>query len=169
MCGISGIVRLTGNASDIHDRLMIMQQSLRHRGPDDSGIYLGASGTVGLGHTRLSIIDLSPAGHQPMTGSNFRCRITYNGEIYNYRDLRAQLKKESGVWRSQTDTEVLLKSYESCRGGDFGEVTGFLTKLRGMFAFAIWDEELQQLLVARDPFGIKPLYYSADGQTFGFA
>jgi asparagine synthase (glutamine-hydrolysing) len=139
--------------------------NIRHRGPDDLGLVTlgaGSGGAVGLGHTRLAILDTSAAGHQPMTNSQTRDWITFNGEIYNYRELRAQLDIAGRPWMSNSDTEVVLRSYAKW-GRDC------LAHLRGMFAFAIWDAQAQELFLARDRLGIKPLYYHKGDGWFLFA
>ena len=147
MCGIVGIV---GNNWQ-RDQLEAMVVSQQHRGPDADGIYLDPTGVAGIGHNRLSIIDLSEAGKQPMTESNGRYWIVYNGEIYNYVELRAELDADY-QFRTRTDTEVLLAAYQKW-GADC------LDRLIGMFAFLIWDEHTKMLFAARDRFGVKPLYY----------
>ena len=165
MCGIFGIVAYRSRVPDgILER---GTESLAHRGPDDSGtILLRASGAdsieVGLGNRRLSILDLSPLGHQPMRDPATENWIVYNGEIYNFRDVRAELQKSGATFVSHSDTEVLLKAY-ACWG------ERCLSKFRGMFAFAIWDSAKQSLFLARDPMGIKPLYYAHAGSYFIFA
>ena len=131
----------------------------RHRGPDDAGVYLDASGLAGLGHNRLSIIDLSNSGHQPMQSAYGGYWIVFNGEIYNYRELRAELSDYP--FSSATDTEVILAAY--CRWGE-----ACLERFQGMFAFLIWDERKRSLFAARDRFGVKPLYYQA-GSTLRIA
>jgi len=156
-------------ASELEAPLRSMQAALRHRGPDDEGIYLpkskeqGArSVTCGLAHTRLAILDLSPAGHQPMTTPDGRFTIVFNGEIYNFLELRQQLMADGVSFQSQTDTEVILRLYER-RGGDCVE------PLRGMFAFAVWDEREKTCFLARDPLGIKPLYIAQPAGDLIFA
>ncbi|MBI2504365.1 MAG: asparagine synthase (glutamine-hydrolyzing) [Candidatus Latescibacteria bacterium] len=159
MCGIAGIIhRDPGREVDprVLDR---MTDVLSHRGPDDRGTWVEAG--VGLGHRRLSIIDLV-SGHQPMTTAGGELWITYNGELYNYLELRAELKMQGRCFATQSDTEVLLQMYEA-----HGE--SCLTQLNGMFAFALWDRRRQRLLAARDHLGIKPFYYYADGELFLFA
>jgi asparagine synthase (glutamine-hydrolysing) len=162
MCGIAGVV---GQRFD-RDRLEIlihrMQAAIRHRGPDDQGIYISADQNVALAHTRLSILDLSPAGHQPMSIANDRYWITFNGEIYNFQALRSQLNAQGESFQSHTDTEVILKLYQR-----FGP--DCVHHLRGMFAFAIWDDVEKTCFIARDPLGIKPLYYWLSGSTLVFA
>jgi asparagine synthase (glutamine-hydrolysing) len=163
MCGIAGIV--TSNSGiNVAPRLDSMVCSLAHRGPDSRGMITRTVGNwkVGLGHTRLAILDLSEAGHQPMVSGGANHWITYNGEVYNFGALRSELAIDSGEWRSSTDTEVILKAY-----GRWG--TDTLAKLRGMFAFGIWDERKRRLLLTRDAFGIKPLYFYQSRDTLVFA
>jgi asparagine synthase (glutamine-hydrolysing) len=165
MCGIFGIL---ANNSSISPKLLEQAtDSLAHRGPDDRGTVVIQSNTiphleVGLGNRRLAILDLSPLGHQPMQDAETGNWIVYNGEIYNFRELRTRLQGEGVRFDSQSDTEVLLKAY-----GRWGEKC--LGELRGMFAFAIWDAKRSRLLLGRDPMGIKPLYYCSAGQYFLFA
>lgn len=158
MCGIAGQVNVDQRPVD-RRMLEAMGRRLRHRGPDDSGIY--AEGPVGLVHQRLSILDLSPAGHQPMTNEDQTIWIVFNGEIYNFEELRQELT-ERHVFRSRTDTEVILHLYE-----DYG--LNCLSKLRGMFAFALWDARRRRLILARDRVGEKPLFYSVNEQGVSFA
>lgn len=158
MCGIAGQINIDGRPVD--PRLIErMGERVRHRGPDDHGVYV--KGHVGLAHRRLSILDLSPAGHQPMCNEDGTVWIIFNGEIYNYRELREGLAARH-TFRSRTDTEVILHLYE-----DYGAQC--VSFLRGMFAFAIWDERAQRLVLARDRIGKKPLFYGVhDGRlTFG--
>ena len=165
MCGIVGIL-----ARDIHLPVGVLERatrSLAHRGPDDSGTVIiretvPEAVEVGLGNRRLAVLDLSLLGHQPMQDSETGNWITYNGEIYNFREIRAKLEHEGVRFRSDSDTEVLLKAY-----GRWGERC--LDELRGMFAFAVWDARRHWLFLARDPMGIKPLYYCSSGQYFLFA
>lgn len=161
MCGIAGILKLDGDSarSVPMDKMLC---TLAHRGPDDQGIWEDSAGRVVLGHRRLSIIDLSPAGHQPMLAENAGFAISFNGEIYNYADIRAELETQGESFASTSDTEVLLKGYT--RWG-----TAILDRLVGQFAFAIWDEAEQQLFLARDRAGEKPLYYSSTPRVFAFA
>jgi len=137
-------------------------KTLQHRGPDGQGIHISTDKKVALAHTRLAILDLSPSGHQPMSVANGRYWITFNGEIYNFRELRSQLEAEGEKFHSQTDTEVILKLYQ--RVGP-----KCVTYLRGMFAFAIWDDLEKTCFLARDSLGIKPLYYWQSGSTLVFA
>lgn len=141
-------------------RLRRMTNTLRHRGPDGEGFHIDRN--VGLGHRRLSIIDLSDAGHQPMTNEDGRLWVVLNGEIYNYRELREELLSKGHQFRSHTDTEVLLHLYEE-------EGPACLQRLVGMFAFAIWDAGTRTLFAARDHFGVKPFYYTVADDTFAFA
>ncbi|HMG35028.1 MAG TPA: asparagine synthase (glutamine-hydrolyzing) [Blastocatellia bacterium] len=160
MCGIAGSINWGDETS-----LNYMNDLLTHRGPDDQGIWLGSSrdgGFVGLASRRLSILDLSSAGRMPMSTVDGRLTITYNGEIYNQAALRRDLEAKGCVFRSRTDTEVVLYLYEHY--GAEG-----IPKLNGMFAFAIWDSLKQELFVARDHFGIKPLYYCHRDDRFAFA
>jgi asparagine synthase (glutamine-hydrolysing) len=157
MCGIAGIYRSGGIASEAMAKGMA--QVLTHRGPDDAGVW--AEGRIALAHRRLSVLDLSPSGHQPMPFPERGLMISYNGEIYNYLDLRTELQKRGYTFFSNTDTEVILKGYDA-----WGEA--IFTKLRGMFALAIWDRRNEELILARDPHGIKPLYYARCGEDFIF-
>ncbi len=164
MCGIVGIVRTDGRAVE-EGRLVTMRDTMAHRGPDDEGVYLsprGGSPSVGLGHRRLSIIDLSGAGHQPMETEDGRLVIVYNGEIYNFAQIRQELQSRGHTFFSHSDTEVILKGFS-----EWGD--GIVDRLNGMFAFAIWDEKNRCLFAARDPFGIKPLHYYHDGDIFIFS
>ena len=147
MCGIAGIFGHGVAASDLQAMLAIQH----HRGPDGSGCYVDPTGVAGLAHNRLSIIDLSDAGQQPMASADGRFQISFNGEIYNYIELKEQLADYP--YRSRTDTEVVLAAYQR-----WGERC--LDRLIGMFAFLIWDQRDQRLFAARDRFGVKPLYYA---------
>lgn len=158
MCGIAGIVNM-GETSVGTDKINQMLFSIKHRGPDDEGIYI--KNNVGLGHVRLSIIDLSSAGHQPMTSKDERYIIVFNGEIYNYLELKKELEN-SYQFISKTDTEVLLAAYIT-----WGE--DCLDQLNGDFAFVIYDSQEQTLFGARDRFGIKPFYYYKNNEHFIFA
>ena len=141
---------------------------MNHRGPDDSGVFVGESRDIGLVHTRLSIIDPSPLGHQPMMNENGSIVLVFNGEIYNYRELRAELEASGHTFHGSSDTEVLLHFYLEHRqlGHAFADL---LQRLNGIFAFAIWDKSRNCLLLARDALGVKPLYYSEANGCFGFA
>jgi asparagine synthase (glutamine-hydrolysing) len=164
MCGIFGIFSKQGRVPDAV--LENAARSLAHRGPDDSGTVLVETHRrdrqVGLAHTRLSIIDLSPLGHQPMEDAPTGNWIVFNGEIYNFRELRAELEAAGNRFRSHSDTEVILTAYRTWGAASFG-------RLRGMFAFALWDASSQKLLLVRDPMGIKPLYYYDSEKYFLFA
>jgi asparagine synthase (glutamine-hydrolysing) len=159
MCGIVGVA---GEVSLPHQLLPVMRDQLRHRGPDDEGLWWSNDGRVGLGHRRLSIIDLSPAGRQPMSDADKVVRIVFNGEIYNYQDLRKELEALGRRFHTATDTEVILEAYLA-----WGDAA--LTRLNGMFAFALYDDREKRLLLARDPAGEKPLFYRFDGRTLTFA
>lgn len=161
MCGIAGFLALS-LSTETERYTRILQTALQHRGDDDQGIYLSPQRDVALIHTRLAILDLSQNGHQPMHIADQRYWITFNGEIYNFLELREQLKKEGETFFSHTDTEVILKLYAK-----HGERC--LDLLRGMFAFAIWDDREKVCFMARDPFGIKPFYYWYQGKTLIFA
>ncbi len=165
MCGIFGIVGR--NAPVPADVLERATQSLAHRGPDDSGTVIlhdCAKGAVevGLGNRRLAILDLSPLGHQPMNDPETRNWIVYNGEVYNFREIRSKLERAGFHFSSLSDTEVILKAY-----AHWGEAC--LREFRGMFAFAIWDAHRHRLFVARDPMGIKPLYFHHSDRYFIFS
>jgi asparagine synthase (glutamine-hydrolysing) len=156
MCGICGKVSPAGIE---RGELQAMLQAIAHRGPDDEGLFV--NGSVGLGSRRVSIIDL-PGGHQPLSNEDGTVWATYNGEIYNYQALRAELLAQGHRFQTDSDTEVLVHLYE-----EFGDHC--VEKLSGMFAFAIWDERERKLLLARDRLGQKPLFYSQDGAEFRFA
>ena len=163
MCGINGIFAYHYAANPINAaELERTRDYMAARGPDGSGRWVDDECRIGLGHRRLSIIDLSDAGAQPMASPDRRLVVTFNGEIYNHAALRCELEAKGHKFRSRSDTEVLLHLY-----ADRGEA--MVRDLRGMFAFAIWDAERSTLLLARDPYGIKPLYYADDGWTFRFA
>jgi len=184
MCAIAGLYDASGRAIDLSalERMVLVQA---HRGPDGEGYVLldargqerplavvgrlaDAPGTrphrhsIGLGHRRLAIIDLSPLGHQPMTTEDGRCWVTYNGEIYNHVELREELRGKGHRFRSASDTEVLLAAYR-----EWAEAC--VTRFNGMFAFAVWDGDRRRLFCARDRMGVKPFYYSWDGTRFAFA
>ncbi len=163
MCGISGVAA-TRDSAVARDLLEAMNERLRHRGPDDGGVWLGGSGDVrvGLAARRLSVIDLSPRGHMPMTSADGRLVITYNGEVYNFREIRRELEALGHAFRSDTDTEVVLNAY-----AQWGAEC--LHRFNGMFAFAVWDGRERELFVARDRLGVKPLHYAEWGGRFAFA
>lgn len=159
MCGIAGLYNLSG-APVATRQVLAMCDLIRHRGPDDRDAW--THGPVGLGHQRLSIIDLSPRGRNPMANEDGSVEIVFNGEIYNYQDFRPGLIQSGHTFRSQTDTEVIIHLYE-----ELGPKC--VEQLNGMFAFALWDERRKRLFLARDRFGVKPLYYTRLGDTLAFA
>lgn len=158
MCGISGIINFN-NKPVLESDLTLMMNKMRHRGPDDQGVYLDRN--IGLSFVRLSILDLTPAGHQPMHSFNDRYVIVFNGEIYNYIELKSELQDKYN-FKSNTDTEVLLNAYI-----EWGEKC--LDKLNGMFAFVIYDKQTRKIFGSRDRFGIKPFYYYYNYKSFIFA
>jgi asparagine synthase (glutamine-hydrolysing) len=163
MCGINGIFAYHYAANPI-DRVELARtrDHMAARGPDGKGEWISGDGRIGFGHRRLSIIDLSDAGAQPMSNADGTLVVTFNGEIYNYRELRRGLEAKGHVFRSNSDTEILLHLYAQ-------KGHAMVHDLRGMFAFAIWDQQRRKLFLARDPYGIKPLYYADDGRSFRFA
>ena len=163
MCGINGIFAFNPSAN-LPDRkeLLATRDHMRARGPDADGEWWDAGRRLGLGHRRLSIIDLSDRARQPMASACGRYTITFNGEIYNFLEIRARLESQGRTFRTTSDTEVLLHLFELKRAG-------MLNDLRGMYAFAVWDDLEKSLFLARDPYGIKPLYTASDGWTFRFA
>ncbi len=162
MCGICGQLQLNNGALVSAELLKRMRDRIEHRGPDDAGSYISPDGRVGLANRRLSIIDLSAAGHQPMSNEDGSIWIAYNGETYNFRDLRVGLEERGHKFRSLTDTEVIVHLYE-----EYGP--DCVHHMRGMFAFAIWDARKQRLFIARDRLGVKPLYYTHVDGSFLFA
>lgn len=158
MCGFSGVLSSVEWCSDAEKLLSAMNDSIAHRGPDDQGIWFDAQAGIGLAHTRLAIMDLSPAGHQPMVSASSRYVIAFNGEIYNHLTLRQQLSTTS--WRGHSDTETLLAGFEA-----WG-VEPTIQKTVGMFAFALWDRQTQTLTLGRDRAGEKPLYYGWQKNVF---
>ncbi len=161
MCGIAGFYHYGDTVSTIgEESLRSMGDALAHRGPDDEGLFM--DGAVGLVHRRLSILDLSLRGHQPMADSSGRFWIVYNGEIYNFRDVRGELEKKGHVFTSNSDTEVILTAYR-----EWG--TSCLARFIGMFAFALWDSRERILFIARDRLGVKPLFYYHHNGSFAFA
>ena len=158
MCGIAGIVNYSG-ASIAPPVLKLMTDAIAHRGPDGEGHWI--EGNIGFGHRRLSIIDLSPAGHQPMISADYRYVLTYNGEIYNFLELRTELEAKGYWFRSQSDSEVVLSAL-----AEWGSEA--LLKFNGMFSLAFWDRKEKRLLLARDRYGIKPLYYFQDDKKIVF-
>ena len=160
MCGIAGILRY--NSVDISRDINFMRDSFPYRGPDDKGTWADPDGKVALGHRRLSILDPTPAGHQPMHDAQHGLVIVFNGEIYNYIEIKQELIKKGHVFATGTDTEVILKAF-----AQWG--IACLDQFNGMFAFVIWQKKTQQLFLARDRLGIKPLYYYEDNAGFYFA
>lgn len=159
MCGVVGIYSYAASAPPVSPaELLRIRDQMVSRGPDGKGEWYSADGRVALGHRRLAIIELSPSGAQPMVSANGSTIVSFNGEIYNYRELREFLEHRGHRFRTGSDTEVILQLYE--REGE-----AMLPRLRGMFALAVWDAKRQGMLLARDPFGIKPLYYADDGGT----
>jgi asparagine synthase (glutamine-hydrolysing) len=162
MCGITGILAFDHGLALDAPTVERMSDALRHRGPDDAGTYVQSQDGVALGHRRLAIIDLTSAGHQPMANEDGTVWITYNGEVYNHAELRAELEARGHRFRSATDTEAIVHLYEE-------EGTRCVERLQGMFAFAIWDARQKVLLLVRDRLGVKPLYYAVlpQGLLFG--
>ncbi len=161
MCGIAGLISFTGARIE-QAPLESMRDLLSHRGPDDAGIYLSDDNTVGLAHRRLTVIDLSAAGHQPMSNEDGTIWISFNGEIFNFPELKTALIKQGHTFRSDCDTEVIIHLYE-----EYG--VECLNLLNGQFAFTIWDSKNKRVLGARDPLGIRPFYYFHDNDRFAFA
>lgn len=160
MCGINGILHLQSQKKVDERILTKMRDSLEHRGPDDKGLFI--ENNIGLGHRRLSILDVSAAGHQPFLSDDGRYVMVYNGEIYNFKDFYPELRSNGFDIRTSSDTEVLLKLFEL-------HGTKILNRLNGMFAFVIWDKKERKLTAVRDRMGVKPLYYSFYNETFYFA
>ena len=156
MCGIVGIFNFGGTPRDDGEAVLRMRDAIKHRGPDDAGVYLSNDRRVALGHRRLSIVDLSPAGHQPMSNEDGTVWITFNGEIYNHESLRPGLLEKGHTFRSHSDTEAIVHQYEE-QGPEC------LQALDGMFALGIWDDARGRLTLARDRMGKKPLYYMLAG------
>ncbi len=163
MCGINGIVSFRAGAPLVDlDELTRTREAMRTRGPDAAGSWMSSDGRTGFGHRRLSIIDVSDRANQPMVSRDGQMVLTFNGEIYNYTELRSELEAGGETFDTASDTEVVLRMYAK-----WGRE--MLPRLRGMFAFAIWDSSARTLFLARDPYGVKPLYYANDGQTIRFA
>ncbi len=163
MCGICGFITADQGEDDLRQAVGAMAETLRHRGPDGDGTWIDAETGVALGHRRLSIIDLSPLGRQPMISAGGRYVITYNGEVYNFPELRRELEADGYPFRGHSDTEVMLAAIET-----WG-LENALRRFVGMFAFALWDKAERTLTLARDRLGIKPLYWGECGDTFFFA
>jgi len=164
MCGIAGIVNTGAKFSreQLGEIVLRMRDTMVHRGPDDAGVWIDSDGRCALAHRRLSILDLSSEGRQPMGNENGAVQVTFNGEIYNYQELRRTLEGKGHSFRSQTDSEILPHLFEEMDPRGFNE-------LDGMFAMGIWHHNRQMLLLGRDPFGKKPLYYCAGPGWFAFA
>lgn len=163
MCGIAAIFAYSENGSRVdREELLRIREAMVKRGPDGAGLWISNDQRIGLAHRRLAIIDLSDTGAQPMATANGTIRIVFNGEIYNYRELRQCLKAKGYQFHSESDTEVLLHLYQ-----EYGKE--MVEQLRGMYAFTIWDERKRGLFLARDAYGIKPLYYVDDGTTIRVA
>ncbi|UMY65581.1 MULTISPECIES: asparagine synthase (glutamine-hydrolyzing) [unclassified Flavobacterium] len=160
MCGISGLLHFDAARRASEEWIVRMRDALEHRGPDDAGIFM--DGALGLGHRRLSILDLSKAGHQPFTSHDGRYVMVYNGEIYNFRDFYGELKARGIDLRTGSDTEVLLALFQL-------HGTTMLSRLNGMFAFAVWDKQERRLTLVRDRMGVKPLYYALHDNSLFFA
>ncbi len=165
MCGLTGLLLTDAALGEADLRLATerMRDTLAHRGPDDAGTWLDASTGIALGHRRLSILDLSPEGHQPMVSASGRFVLAYNGEVYNYRELRGELAGRGATFRGGSDTEVMLAAFEA-----WG-LAEAVRRFRGIFAFACWDRSERALTLGRDHLGVKPLYYARAGQALAFA
>src|SRR5437660_1675289 len=148
MCGIVGYA---GRESIPAEMLQVMSGTMAHRGPDDEGLWISGDGAAGFAHRRLAVIDLSPGGHQPMTDASGRVHIAFNGEIYNFRELRRELQQEGHAFRTASDTEVILEAYK--KWGD-----ELFEHLAGMFSLALYDAAARSLVLARDRAGEKPLF-----------
>ena len=164
MCGIAGLLDLSQSRDPAALEHIVYQMTatLHHRGPDDMGTWVDSECGIALGHKRLSIVDLSPMGHQPMQSASGRYCISYNGEVYNHRELRRDLEQEGVHFHGQSDTEVLVEAID-CWG-----LSETLRRSNGMFAIAVWDTQRRCLTLARDRVGIKPLYYGWSGNDFLF-
>src|SRR3954447_4637644 len=165
MCGITGFLDFSAATSeaDLLETARRMSSAIAHRGPDDEGHWADASSGIALGFRRLSIIDLSPTGHQPMRSERGRFVVIFNGEIYNYPDLRSELVRDFAVrLRGTSDTEVMLHAF------DHWGIESTLRRLNGMFAIAVWDRSEEALYLCRDRTGEKPIYYGSCGNAFLF-
>jgi asparagine synthase (glutamine-hydrolysing) len=163
MCGIVGIIVPAHRQTQVDvAELIAMREAMARRGPDAAGLWRSEDGRVGLAHRRLAVIDPTPEADQPMASADGRLVIVFNGEILNYRELRRELEDQGHRFRTRSDTEVLLHLYDR-----YGEA--MVERLRGMYAFALWDAGRRRLFAARDPFGILPLYYSSAGGAIRFA
>lgn len=162
MCGIAGLWKMDGAGRDLAAAALVMADAIRHRGPDDHGVWVDAEAGLALAHRRLSILDLSPAGHQPMLSTDGRWVIVFNGEIYNYAGLRRELEAAGTAFRGHSDTGVIVEGV--ARWG----IDATLARLEGMYAIALWDRHARTLTLARDPLGIKPLYWRAEDKDVLF-
>jgi asparagine synthase (glutamine-hydrolysing) len=162
MCGIAGVLTDRSDASSLGTAVTAMLGAVRHRGPDDEGVWTANTGQAAFAHTRLAILDLTAAGHQPMSTPDGRYTISFNGEILNFHELRRSLEQRGVRFQTRCDTEVILRAYEA-------DGPACIPSLRGMFAFALWDERERTCLLARDRFGIKPLYFHHAGGRLTFA
>ncbi len=170
MCGVAGRFNFIGSGQASVVRMArAAMEALAHRGPDDCGVWSDEAKGVALAHTRLSILDVSPLGHQPMLSDSGSVALAYNGEIYNFQELRLELENQGIKFRGRSDTEVLLRLYESHRPTSNEELAAFLRRLNGIFAFALWDGQAEQLILARDALGVKPLYCFRTEQYLAFA
>ena len=165
MCGIAGFWKNSSDKSNnwLEETASTMANTLVHRGPDDSGTWVDEEVGIAFGHRRLSIIDVSNSGHQPMISADGRYVITYNGEVYNFQEIRQELEKIGHQFRGHSDTEVILTSFIQ-----WG-IEASVKKFNGMFAFAVWDRRDRHLWLVRDRMGEKPLYYGVQKDTFFFA
>ena len=159
MCGICGTFHYASNQPVAEAEIRGMMDTIVHRGPDDAGVHL--DGNLGLGFRRLAILDLSPAGHQPMSDPTGQVWVAFNGEIYNFKELRAELEGKGHRFRSHCDTEVIVLGFL-----EWGDAV--LDRLEGMFGLAVWEPRRRRLLLARDQLGIKPVYYTLQGGTLHF-
>src|SRR5262245_54475252 len=162
MCGITGVFAFAASARDEHSHVRRMRDTMIHRGPDDAGIWQDRERGIALGHRRLSIVDLSAAGHQPIANEDGAVWLTFNGEIYNHERLRGPLTAAGHAFRSRCDAEVILHGYE-----EYG--IDVVRHLDGMFAFGLWDAHARRLVLARDRLGKKPLYYTVKNGRLLFA
>ena len=162
MCGICGLLAFNDGFACDERVVVAMRDAMVHRGPDDAGAWTSPRGRVALGHRRLSIVDTSPAGHQPMSNEDGSVWVTFNGEIYNHAELRPELEARGHRYRSHCDTETIIHLYEE-------EGERCVERLDGMFALAIWDERRRELFLARDRLGKKPLYWTLTPSGFAFA
>src|SRR5712691_11174164 len=161
MCGICGDLRFAHAGPVVSERIVAMRDNLEHRGPDEAGLFVSSDRRIGLGFRRLQIIDLTSNASQPMANEDGAIRLVFNGEIYNYRDLRRQLESRH-QFRSRSDSEVIIHLYEE-KGVEA------IAQLEGMFALAIWDEHERRLVIARDRAGKKPLFFARTPDRFLFA